>query len=277
MANKAVLSIDYERFSDIPATRNVDLPEQGGDVALAGIEWLRERFAEAGVSTTIFAVSDFAEATPETIEGLTDDGHEIASHTCTHRHLSDLNPDERRGELERSRTSLERLCGRPVLGFRAPSFDIPADHFESVSEAGYAYDSSVVPSRSIPGWYGGRFDAMAPTAASTLVESAPAELTEVPLAVWPRLRLPLSGAWLRFFGVRYVLVGMHRLSRLGITPVLYVHPWELANPPRVDGVSRRVYWRTGPYARRAVDRLLDSAFDFVPIRDVLAEGAGGST
>lgn len=277
MARQAVLSIDIERFSDIPACRNADLPEADEDVAVAGLEWLRSRLDEADVSTTFFVVSDFAEEIPAVIEELSSAGHEIASHTRTHRHLTDLGQSERAAELEHSRDVLRRLSGQRVRGFRAPSFEIPSDHFEAVARAGYTYDSSVVPARSIPGWYGGRFETTEPSPATGLVESAPEGLVEVPVAIWPHLKLPLSGAWLRFFGVRYTLWGMRRLSQRGVTPVLYVHPWELADPPRAPGVNRRVYWRTGEYTRRAVDRLLGSAFEFVPVRDVLPDDAGEAT
>lgn len=276
MARQAVMSIDLERFSDIPACRNVELPEMDEDVAVAGFDWLQARLEAADVSTTFFVVSDFAESIPHRIEELAATGHEIASHTCTHRHLTDLDRADRLVELEQSRDVLERLSGHPVTGFRAPSFDIPRDHFDAIARAGYTYDSSVLPSRSIPGWYGGQFETVKPTRVRELVGSAdpPNDLVEVPVAIWPLLKLPLSGAWLRFFGVNYTLSGMRRLSNRGITPVLYIHPWELANPPQAAGVNRRVYWRTGEYTRRAVERLLESTFEFVPIRDALADDVG---
>jgi hypothetical protein len=85
----------------------------------------------------------------------------------------------------------------------------------------------------------------------------------------PGVRLPLTGTWLRFFGVRYTVLGMRLLARRGIAPVLYVHPWEFADLPAVDGVPRRVYVRTGEWMRKAVQRLLDQPFEFVTARSVV--------
>jgi hypothetical protein len=93
----------------------------------------------------------------------------------------------------------------------------------------------------------------------------------------PGLRLPLTGTWLRFFGPRYTIYGMKRLARRGITPILYVHPWELVDLPRIEGVPRRVYWHTGDWMKRAVERILDADFEFVTAREVIEEQVSGSS
>jgi hypothetical protein len=90
----------------------------------------------------------------------------------------------------------------------------------------------------------------------------------------PGLRLPLTGAWLRFFGPRYTLLGMRLLARQGITPVLYVHPWELVDLPTVDGIPRRVYWRTGRWMRNALQTVLHPEREFVRARDEVDTVAG---
>jgi hypothetical protein len=170
--------------------------------------------------------------------------------------------------LADSKRLLETISSESVVGFRAPSFDFADDHFELLSETGYEYDSSVVACRSIPGWYGGQYELQQPAPASTVNALAPESIGEVPLAVMPGLRLPLTGTWIRFFGVRYTLLGMKLLARRGVAPVLYVHPWELVDLPAVEGVPSRVYWRTGDYMRRAVRRILAAPFEFVPVKQL---------
>jgi hypothetical protein len=177
-------------------------------------------------------------------------------------------------EFVDSKARLEAVSGATVEGFRAPSFDMADDHFEAVSEAGYAYDSSVVPCRAIPGWYGGEFSIREPSPVTAIDPDAPPGLAEVPVAVMPGLRLPLSGTWIRFFGVRYTLLGMRLLARQGIAPVLYVHPWELIDLPGIEGVPRRIYVRSGAYMRRAVRRILAEPFEFVTVGE-LAKRHGG--
>lgn len=267
---RAVLSVDFELFEHTPAVRNAagDLPETG--VGLDGGRFLREAFEDHDAATTWFVVSEVAEEFPDAVRSLATEEHEIGSHTRTHQLLTDLNPEERRAQLQASREALQTVTGREVAGFRAPAFDFPADHFEALAAAGYDYDSSVVASRAIPGWYGGEYELQRPAPARTVQAGAPPELSELPVSVMPRLRLPLTGTWLRFFGPRYTIWGMRWLARRNITPVLYVHPWELVDLPAVEGVPGRVYWHTGAWMRRAVNRILGTEFQFVTAREALA-------
>lgn len=275
---RAVLSIDVETFEQTPAYRNAaggtdsgvaDSIDRDG-VGLDGLSVLGEALAEHDARSTGFVVAELAERHPEAIRAFADDGHEIGSHTHTHRLLSDLDPASQREEIERSRTVLSETIGTDVRGFRAPAFDLAADHFAVLAAAGYDYDSSVVSSRWIPGWYGGEYDIHRPTPASEIDPDAPAKMWELPVSVMPGLRLPLTGTWLRFFGPRYTITGMRWLARRGITPVLYVHPWELVDLPDIDGVPSRVYYHTGGWMRRAIERILATDFTFVSAGEVVA-------
>jgi hypothetical protein len=272
--HRAVLSVDFESFQHLPAYRSahgtVPASHADRDIGVSVMDGLCDRLAAHDADATFFVVGDLAESHPETIRQAADAGHEIASHTHTHQHLSELDPGERRDELETSRSVLEDVTGTDVTGFRAASFDITSEHFGELADAGYEYDSSVVACRSIPGWYGGEWDARRPCDVADIVDGAPASLRELPVAVMPGLGLPLTGTWLRFFGVNYVLLGMRLLARQGIAPVLYVHPWEFCSLPDVPGVPRRVYVRTGGWMWRFLDRVLDSEFEFVSARSVVA-------
>ncbi|MBX0287205.1 polysaccharide deacetylase family protein [Haloarcula salinisoli] len=274
---RAVLSIDVELFDQTPAYRSASgITDQQG-IGLNGLAWFRETLGDRGASTTCFVVSSLVDRYPEAIEALADAGFEIASHTHSHELLSDRSADERREELATSKERLESLTGQSVTGFRAPAFDITDDHFDLLAETGYEYDSSVVASRAIPGWYGGEYDLETPALATAVDPDAPAGLAELPASVMPGLRLPLTGTWLRFFGPRYTALGMRLLARRGITPVLYVHPWELVGLPQVEGVPARVYYHTGEWMREALTYILDQPFDFVTARSVLEDAVPGWT
>lgn len=272
MEPSAALSVDFELFSHTPAYRRASgtLDEEG--VGIEGVEFLLDAFNEADAIATFFTVSEIANRFPAILDRVVDGGHEIASHTHTHRHLTELTDEECREELAQSKTLLETRVGGTVTGFRAPSFKVTPDHFDLLEETAYRYDSSFVPAWKIPGWYGGEFRISSPTPASAIREDAPDGITEIPVGVMPWLRLPLTGAWLRFFGVKYTIAGMRWLARQGIAPVLYVHPWEFVELPSVQGIPKRVYWRTGDYVRRAVQRILAEPFTFVSMQS-LAESA----
>ncbi|MBV0924215.1 polysaccharide deacetylase family protein [Halomicroarcula limicola] len=267
--SEAVLSIDVELFDQTPAYRAAEGTTDRENVGLDSLDFLRETLTDRNATATCFVVSSLAERCPEAIRALAESGFEIGSHTHRHRLLSTLSVDERREELDRSRRILRDLTGQSVSGFRAPAFDITDDHFDLLDAAGYGYDSSIVASRRIPGWYGGEHDLQRPASATAVDPGAPADLAELPASVMPGLRLPLTGTWLRFFGPRYTALGMRLLARRGITPVLYVHPWELADLPDVEGVPSRVYWHTGEWMREAVGYLLDRPFEWTTAESVV--------
>ncbi|MEF8784285.1 MAG: polysaccharide deacetylase family protein [Haloarculaceae archaeon] len=269
---RAALSVDVEFFSHMPAYRGASGTTDLTAVGYNGIGFLLDSFADTGGAGTFFTVSEIAESHPDTVATIAE-RHELGSHTHTHRHLTELSAADRRAELTDSKQLLEDASGTEVTGFRAPSFDFADDHFKMLADTGYEYDSSVVPCRSIPGWYGGEYEVRRPVPASAVRPGAPDTLTEVPVAVMPGVQLPLTGTWIRFFGVQYTLLGMKLLACHDIAPVLYVHPWELVDLPAVEGVPSRVYWRTGEYMRRAVRRILDTDFEFVPVGQ-LAEETG---
>jgi hypothetical protein len=274
-SDRAVLSVDVELFEHTPAYRSAAGTLDSAGVGLEGVRFLREALERHDATTTAFVVSEIVDDHPDAIAAIADADHEIASHTRSHRLLTELSPDERREELAHSREQLEAVTDADVRGFRAPAFDFGSDHFQLLAETGYAYDSSVAPCRAIPGWYGGEHDHNRPVAATAIDPDAAPELVEVPIAVMPGLRLPLTGTWLRFFGVRYTLLGMRLLARRGIAPVLYVHPWELVDLPAVDGVPKRVHVRTGAWMRRAIERILSAPFEFTTVRR-LADEVGTS-
>ena len=270
MTDQAVLSVDVELFTQTPAYRSAAGEVDDRSVGIAGVDVIRDLLTEYGATATCFVVSSVADRHPAAVRALAHDGHEVGSHTHTHQLLGDLPPAEQYEELARSRAVLERVTGERVTGFRAPAFDLPPGHFAAVDAAGYRYDSSVVASRRIPGWYGGEHTLQSPASATAVDPDAPPELTELPVSVMPRLRLPLTGTWLRFFGPRYTMLGMRLLARRGIAPVLYVHPWEFVNLPAVEGVPARVYWHTGDWMRRAVAQILAQPFEFVTACSLIA-------
>jgi peptidoglycan/xylan/chitin deacetylase (PgdA/CDA1 family) len=256
MSNPGVLSVDLEFFEHTPAVRGADGALTRSGVGLSGVEFLLDAFEKTDVSATFFVVSEIARDHPELVDRIVDEGHEIASHTHTHHLLSDLAPGSRRSEYKRSRNLLEDVSGTEIDGFRAPAFDIPENHFDHLEECGYSYDSSIVSARRIPGWYGGEYDVHTPCLSSKFTAKGNNRITEIPVSVMPYVRLPISGAWIRLLGRRYTRLGINWLQRRGITPVLYVHPWEFVDLPRIDGVPSRVYWRTGRWMRQTLRSLL---------------------
>src|SRR5439155_26265811 len=77
-------------------------------------------------------------------------GHEIGSHGELHQLVTTQSPAEFRADVRAAKAVLEDLTGRPIRGYRAPSFSIAPDRawaFEVLVEEGYAFDSSVAAGR----------------------------------------------------------------------------------------------------------------------------------
>lgn len=270
MVTTAALTVDFEYFNHLPAYRAAEGTTEKNEVGLEGIDFLLDTFASFEAMSTFFVVSDIAVKNAKLLKEIADD-HELASHSRTHPFLSELEREARLEEMLLSKQELEKHTGATVRGFRAPSFDVSSDHFELLNEAGYRYDASVIPCRKIPGWYGGRFSRIRPGTADCILDGAPASISVIPTSVMPYLRLPLSGTWLRFFGVQYALIGMSLLARQGIVPVLYVHPWEFVDLPPVEGVPKRVYFRTGEWMRNALKTIMRTSFEFSSVSRILRE------
>ncbi|MFG2648463.1 polysaccharide deacetylase family protein [Streptomyces sp. NPDC048436] len=57
---------------------------------------------------------------PELVKRMNDEGHEVASHTWSHKILTDITPDEAREELRRPNEAIEKLIGHKPTLMRPP-------------------------------------------------------------------------------------------------------------------------------------------------------------
>jgi hypothetical protein len=64
---------------------------------------------------------------------------------------------------------------------------------------------------------------------------------------------------------------MKAIARHGEVPILYFHPWELVDLPSVEGVPKRVTWRTGEWLRQTIRELVAMDFEFVTAAAIVKE------
>ncbi|EMA53039.1 MULTISPECIES: polysaccharide deacetylase family protein [Halococcus] len=242
------------------------------------------------VTATFYVVGEVAEAYPDLIARIATAGHEIGSHGHTHRPLFELTPEIFREELDHSSDALEAAVNERPRGFRAPNFSVtPRTEwaFETLTDAGFEYDSSVFPVKTP--MYGVRGAPLRPYAVNLDAPFAaggpprPDALTEVPLAVFhPHVRLPIAGGfYARVLPARVVKWGIKTFNASGTPATLYFHPWEF-NPAVADELGD-----VSPHARfissHGIDTLaakLDSlleAVEFGPVEDVIDEATTCST
>jgi polysaccharide deacetylase family protein (PEP-CTERM system associated) len=196
-----------------------------------------EMLAKSGNLGTFFVLGWVAEQFPHLIRRIAEAGHEIACHSHEHRTVFDLGPAEFRADTLEAKQSIENACGKPVLGYRAPSFSITNRSLwalEILVELGFQYDSSIFPvdhpNYGIPKTP--RFPFLVKTNSGTLVEFP---LTTVQLGGQTS---PMSGgAYLRILPYWYMRWAFGYVNARENQPFcLYLHPWELdAEQPRLKG------------------------------------------
>ncbi|PIN99974.1 hypothetical protein COT72_04020 [archaeon CG10_big_fil_rev_8_21_14_0_10_43_11] len=260
---QAIISFDVENLYHIPAgkkalRRGVRKDELDLDLSHA-LGLILDMLANHDVLATFFVVGEFAQKNQHIIKEIARK-HEIASHSQTHPFLNRCTKDDFRREVVESKKVLEKISGKKVIGFRAPTFSMNHEDYHLLKQAGYQYSSSYMPSIKIPFFYGGK--------------KFPQNMSipEFPLSVHPVFKLPLGGAWVRLLGKQFVLDGVQRLTAHSQTICLYFHPWEFLNLASTP-LPFRVRWRTGNYYQSVfgsvLDTLQDEDFNFTCFRDML--------
>ena len=266
-------SVDVEEYfqvsafeGSVPRTRWEALPSR----VEGSVYGLLDLLARHGARGTFFTLGWVAERHPRMVKRVVEAGHEVASHGWDHVRVTHQTPEEFRASVRRSKASLEQITGRPVLGFRAPSFSIVPGRewaLDILVEEGYRYDSSLFPIRR-PGGYGyagaGRDPAVLERPAGRLVELPPATLRRL------GVNLPAGGgAYFRIFPYALVRGAFREFDARGVPGTFYLHPWEIDpdQPRQVAPLSSRLRHYTG--LTRTLPRLerLLAEFRFTAIAD----------
>jgi polysaccharide deacetylase family protein (PEP-CTERM system associated) len=227
---------------------------------------------------TFFILGWVADKYPHVIRRIADSGHEIACHSMLHRLVFEMTPAEFREDTRGAQVLLEDISGKPVRGYRAPSFSITRDSwwaFDVLRELGFTYDSSIFPVKH-PN-YGLIESSRFPFAIRT--PSGP--LVEFPLPTLQvgNMRAPLGGgAYLRILPYSYTRWGiLHINEREGRPVCVYLHPWEIdTEQPRLKGrLTSRLRHYMGLQGAESKLRSLLRDFEFAPLNLLVKEWESG--
>lgn len=216
-----------------------------------------------GVKATFFILGEVAEWYPDLVSEIAQEGHEIACHGMYHRDPNLYSRQKFSQELVQAKLILERLAGRPVIGYRAPNLIITKWLHEVLIEQRFLYDSSMCPGREIQGKYKGQ--SSAPNNPyridkSSLCLKGDANLIEIPIPVFPLLKLPGAvSIATRIFGWIWTSITLYNALRTGAA-CYYMHPYEFNEAPKLQNMSlrQRVFFRrTGAFMENILQRLLN--------------------
>jgi polysaccharide deacetylase family protein (PEP-CTERM system associated) len=233
------MTVDVEDYFHVSAFENVIQPsdwESCRPTVDYNTRRLLDVFAQKQVKATFFILGWVAEAFPQLIKDIADQGHEVASHGMNHRRATTQSRKQFLQDIEQSVNVLQQHSGKKVLGYRAPSFSIGKNNewaFELLANLGILYSSSTYPIvhdlYGTPDW-------------PRFIHKRPEGIIEIPV---PTLRT--NGKNTGIGGGGYFRLYPYFLSKNRIKKYLntenqpynfYFHPWEIdPNQPRIKGLS----------------------------------------
>ena len=256
-----VLSFDVEEHHRIEAAARLTVTagqrrDYAARMEIATLKLLA-KLADASALATFYVVGEIALTHPHLIRDIAAAGHEVGTHSWSHRRVHSFTPTTFRDDLRRSMDALGEVAGTPVVGYRAPTFSVvrqTAWAADVLADVGLRYDTSVFPIRhdryGVPD---------APRVPFRLRGASGHTLLELPMATLRvgRANLPVAGGgYFRLFPLKFLQAGIDQLTREGApVAMLYFHPWEFdPSTPRLP-LSPLSHFRTYVGLDRTDDRL----------------------
>lgn len=196
-----------------------------------GLDPLVELLDKKNMKATFFTLGWIAEKYPHIVKKLSDNGHEIGSHTYSHEKVYNQSREEFREEISKTKKIIEGITGRKVNTHRSPFFSITSQclwALDILKEEGYDIDCSVSPIKT---WRYG-----ISTCPDEIFRVKENGLIEFPVS---RFRLfsrnwAIGGAYFRIFPYAFTKAGLRQRSEKKQANMFYIHPWEYdAEHPRV--------------------------------------------
>lgn len=206
------------------------------------VQRLLSMFDAKGARATFFTLGWIAERYPHLVRDIVAGGHELASHGYAHLRASEQSREEFLEDVRRAKALLEDIGGRPVHGYRAPSFSIGHSNpwaFDVLLEAGYRYSSSVYPVQH---------DHYGMVDAPRFPYAVRPGLVEIPITTARVLgrNLPAGGGgYFRLAPYELSRWALRRVNDVDQRPaIFYFHPWEIdPGQPRVPRTSLKTRFR----------------------------------
>ncbi|GAA1389895.1 polysaccharide deacetylase family protein [Luteococcus peritonei] len=244
---------------------------------------LTERMADAfgahDIKPTVFVVGADAAAAdgPDFVQAMSQFGCEIGSHSYEHEPWLHLySPQQLRDELKRTEEAIEAAGAPKPRGFRAPGFAMSPDLMRALVELDYDYDCSVLATWIGPfarqyylrtnkeltkaeredrkALFGSLWDAALPNKPFTWkapcqhgaggTTSPAVQLTEVPVTVFPLVRVPIHASYVIYLSgysmpvaKAYIRAALAFCKATGTQPSLLLHPLDLLDGKDAPGLE----------------------------------------
>jgi len=227
------MSVDVEEWFHIPTGLDNILPFEEWNDAPQRIQEVLPRmldiFEQKQVTSTFFFLGWIAEKHPALVRETLRRGHEVATHGYAHRLIYNQTPAEFENDIYKSKSIIESITGKSVIGYRAPGFSITPQTnwaFDILSKHGIRYDSSIFPGKR----FFGHFDEF--NKEPTIVKTNYGEIIEFPQTIVDFGFLKLScfgGGYFRLSPKSVFLKMAATLAKSGRPLIVYIHPRDIDN------------------------------------------------
>jgi polysaccharide deacetylase family protein (PEP-CTERM system associated) len=230
------------------------------------------------ITATFAVLGKVAKEHPRIISQIHENGHEIASHSWSHKTLYELGPLDFEDEISRSIDLLSSITGERPLGFRAPSFSINENTkwaFKILEKYKFEYDASIFPIKTmLYGVPGAPLQIYKPSREDITKNDPNGKIVEFPMTVLKiGKNIPISGGfYFRFLPLWFLKYGIKRVNQER-PAILYIHPWEVYSQTiRLDlpCVERLITYYGINSSLRKLEELVNE-FEFTTIQNVLAK------
>jgi len=275
----ASVGLDADNFWSYKRTHgDADWVERPSYLPILG-ERMVDCFSKHDLKPSVFVVGADAAAAdgPDFVGRLVEYGCEIASHSYEHEPWLHLySPEKLRDELKRTEEALQAAGAPKPRGFRAPGFAMSPDLMRALVELDYDYDCSVLATWIGPfarqyylrtnkgltkeerkdrkALFGSLWDAAlhnkpftwkAPCEHGTAgVQSPAVQLTEVPVTVFPLVRVPIHASYVIYLSgysmpvaKAYIKAALAFCKATGTQPSLLLHPLDLLDGKDAPGLE----------------------------------------
>jgi len=272
-----VMSIDVEDYFQVASLAESISVSEWDTIAPRVVDntyRLLDLFDRYEIKATHFVLGWVAERFPELVKEIDSRGHEVASHGYSHQLIYNQSPELFKNETIKSKSILEDITGKEVLGYRAASYSITNKSLWALDilvETGFKYDSSIFPVKHDR--YGISNSPRDPYILTTPSEH---KIIEFPLSTYKILdySLPVSGGgYFRLYPYWLSRYFFKQINKKNKPFAFYLHPWEVdPDQPRVDAswLSKFRHYNNLDVCLNRLESLLND-FDFMTMDEKIRQ------
>ncbi len=269
MKKYAVITMDIE---DWYHTYFPDNKEADRSISLLdGLDTALEIMDKKDIKGSFFVVGEIADKLEDTLRKMDQNGHDIACHNWVHLRAETMTQEEYKEQLIKAKYKLEEILGHEVTGYRAPSFAINDEYFNTMRSAGFKYDSSKLKSQKSSKYGFISLNGFREIMPCVYREGDFTEF-EVSTQKIGSMNMLLGGGYIRMLPWLLMKWMNRKYLKTGKPYVLYIHPIDLSQKPmpKVEGISFDRYLRTHIGRRtmikkfkRVISMLEKAGYEFV--------------